>query len=154
MMTEQQIRDFRYRGLRIPEHMIGAVLRYFNDHALPGDFLYAMLENDFLGAWRCMLTTRTARLCARGRVALQLGSHPTPTGVPRRSRRGSSMKQQPLFDIEPPFDIKTAMPCSFGTPWLDHWAPPIGSGKGCEKCDEWLATIDVRLGSKKRGHAN
>ena len=33
-MTERQIRDFRYRGLRIPEHMIGAVLRYFNDHAL------------------------------------------------------------------------------------------------------------------------
>lgn len=26
--------------------------------------------------------------------------------------------------------------CAFGTPWLDHWDPPTGTGKGCEKCEE------------------
>ena len=51
-MTERQIQDFRFRGLRIPEHMIGSVLRYFNDHLRPGDFLEALLANDFMEAWR------------------------------------------------------------------------------------------------------
>lgn len=26
--------------------------------------------------------------------------------------------------------------CSFGTPWLDHFAPKLGTGKGCPWCDE------------------
>ena len=51
-MTDQQIRDFRFRGWRIPEHMILAVLSYFNDHIQPGDFLSAILVNDFMLAWR------------------------------------------------------------------------------------------------------
>ena len=25
--------------------------------------------------------------------------------------------------------------CSFGTPWLDHFDPPIGTGKGCPRCE-------------------
>ena len=25
--------------------------------------------------------------------------------------------------------------CVFGTPWLDHWDPPMGSGRGCTACD-------------------
>ena len=37
-------------GLCIPEHMIDAVLRYFNDHIEPGDFLCALLANDFMQA--------------------------------------------------------------------------------------------------------
>ena len=51
-MTEKQIRDSSYRGRYIPEHMIGAVLRYFNDHSMPGDFLCALLVNDFMAACR------------------------------------------------------------------------------------------------------
>ena len=42
------------------------------------------------------------------------------------------MKQPTLFDIYTP-----PMPCAFGTPWLDHWQPPIGTGKGCEQCDDY-----------------
>ena len=47
-MTEQQIRNINMHGLRIPEHMIYAVLAYFNDHVDPGDFLLAVLANDFM----------------------------------------------------------------------------------------------------------
>ena len=52
-MTEQQIRNFSFQGERIPEHMIAGVLRYFNDHIRPGDFLYSLLANDFMGSYRC-----------------------------------------------------------------------------------------------------
>ena len=45
-MTEQQIREFSFRDEHIPEHMIGGVLRYFNDHIKPGDFLTSLLGND------------------------------------------------------------------------------------------------------------
>ena len=56
-MTEQDVRDARYRGSRyrgvqIPEHMIGAALSYFNEHQPPGDFLRAVLENDLMEAYR------------------------------------------------------------------------------------------------------
>lgn len=27
--------------------------------------------------------------------------------------------------------------CAFGTPWLDHIQPPIGTGKGCVACEQW-----------------
>ena len=49
-MTEQQIRRISRGGLGIPEYMIGAVLRYFNDRIQPGDFLESLLENDFMAA--------------------------------------------------------------------------------------------------------
>ena len=49
-MTEQQIRSINMGGVRIPEHMIHATLRYFNDHIEPGGFLCALLENDFIEA--------------------------------------------------------------------------------------------------------
>ena len=49
-MTAQQICSINMGGVRIPEHMIGATLRYFNDHVEPGDFLRALLENDFIEA--------------------------------------------------------------------------------------------------------
>ena len=46
-MTEQCVSDFRLHGRGIPSHMIGPVLRYFNDHIPPGGFLEAILSNDF-----------------------------------------------------------------------------------------------------------
>ena len=49
-MTAQQIRNYSFRGKYIPEHMIGGVLRYFNDHILPGNFLQALLEDRFMRA--------------------------------------------------------------------------------------------------------
>ena len=49
-MTEQTINNFSYRGSHIPEHMIDAVLMYFNEHVEPGGFLYALLANDFMEA--------------------------------------------------------------------------------------------------------
>lgn len=39
--------------------------------------------------------------------------------VVRRARRSQSVK--PLV-------------CYFGTPWLDHFDPPTGTGKGCNYC--------------------
>ena len=51
-MTEHQIRNIRMNGVGIPEHMIGAVLGYFNDHVEPGDFIVALLANDFMEACR------------------------------------------------------------------------------------------------------
>ena len=52
-MTEKQIRRVSVNGIGIPEHMIAAVLRYFNEHMLmPTDFLEAVLENNFLEAFR------------------------------------------------------------------------------------------------------
>ena len=36
------------------------------------------------------------------------------------------MKQQTLFE--------PSETCMFGTPWLDHWDPPSGTGLGCVKC--------------------
>ena len=41
------------------------------------------------------------------------------------------------------------MPCAFGTPWLDHWDPPIGTGKGCEKCDAYKAKVYARLDARR-----
>jgi hypothetical protein len=35
--------------------------------------------------------------------------------------------------------------CAFGTPWLDHWDPPTGTGKGCARCDAETARRDERL---------
>lgn len=25
--------------------------------------------------------------------------------------------------------------CAYGSPWLDHFGPPLGTGKGCIYCD-------------------
>jgi hypothetical protein len=27
-----------------------------------------------------------------------------------------------------------AFTCAFGVPWLHHFDPPIGTGKGCRRC--------------------
>ena len=24
--------------------------------------------------------------------------------------------------------------CHYGVPWLDHFRPPVGTGRGCNKC--------------------
>ena len=52
-MTEQTINNFTFRGQHIPEHMIDGVLEYFNNHAPPGGFLGAILENKFMEACVC-----------------------------------------------------------------------------------------------------
>ena len=31
--------------------------------------------------------------------------------------------------------MTTTLLCAFGTPWLDHFDPPIGTGRGCAACD-------------------
>ncbi len=35
------------------------------------------------------------------------------------------------------FPKPCALTCAFGTPWLDHFQPPIGTGKGCNACLEY-----------------
>tara|TARA_R110000824_G_scaffold8899_3_gene40404 strand:- start:15905 stop:16090 length:186 start_codon:yes stop_codon:yes gene_type:complete len=35
--------------------------------------------------------------------------------------------------------------CAYGTPWLDHFAPPSGTGKGCESCDALNRQFDEQL---------
>ena len=52
-MTEQQIRSVYRGGRGIPEHMIYSVLAYFNDHLPPGDFLCALLANNFMETCLC-----------------------------------------------------------------------------------------------------
>lgn len=56
------------------------------------------------------------------------------------------MRPQPtLFDVEPTKPKPRApnrtadgeLACAFGTPWLDHANPPIGTGKGCTLCDNY-----------------
>lgn len=32
---------------------------------------------------------------------------------------------------EPP---EKPLVCAYGTPWLDHFPPPTGTGKGCPHC--------------------
>lgn len=35
----------------------------------------------------------------------------------------------------PPNTTRTgAVACAFGTPWLDHFEPPVGTGRGCLWC--------------------
>lgn len=33
------------------------------------------------------------------------------------------------------FDDLPALYCWFGTPFCDHFDPPVGTGRGCAKCD-------------------
>ena len=83
-MTEQQIRNISIHGMRIPEHMIGATLRYFNDHVEPGSFLQAVLEDDFMGAWRCADDKNTAAMGAWAALLYEeapLGSYGSPENV-------------------------------------------------------------------------
>ena len=37
--------------------------------------------------------------------------------------------------------------CYYGTPWLDHFEPPAGTGKGCPACEAAVAAaIAARRG--------
>jgi hypothetical protein len=36
-----------------------------------------------------------------------------------------------------------AVACAFGTPWLDHFEPPIGTARGCSSCDSLGFTVDA-----------
>jgi hypothetical protein len=38
---------------------------------------------------------------------------------------------------KPNTTVDGAIACAFGTPWLDHFTPPTGTGKGCAACDNW-----------------
>lgn len=40
--------------------------------------------------------------------------------------------QLPLFPREADLLV-----CAFGTPWLDHFEPPIGTGRGCVACRDY-----------------
>lgn len=41
-----------------------------------------------------------------------------------------------------------AVACALGTPWLDHFEPPLGTGRGCEACDSWGLTVRSRKGRR------
>jgi hypothetical protein len=45
-------------------------------------------------------------------------------------------KQLALFATErrEHTDRRKPLVCAFGTPWLDHFDPPVGTGKGCDAC--------------------
>ena len=47
----------------------------------------------------------------------------------RRGTLNSAGKPKPNTTLD------GAWACAFGTPWLDHWDPPTGTGKGCPHCD-------------------
>jgi len=33
--------------------------------------------------------------------------------------------------------MEKPLTCAFGTPWLAHFDPPIGTGEGCTACAEY-----------------
>jgi hypothetical protein len=39
-----------------------------------------------------------------------------------------------------PRDQRKPLTCAFGTPWLDHFDPPIGTGNGCPACERFHGT--------------
>jgi len=41
---------YKFQGYEIPNHVLGGLERYINDHIRPGDFLMAVLCNDFVHA--------------------------------------------------------------------------------------------------------
>lgn len=41
--------------------------------------------------------------------------------------------QKPKLNTTPDGELA----CMFGTPWLDHFSPPIGTGKGCQACRDY-----------------
>ncbi len=36
--------------------------------------------------------------------------------------------------VGPNMTSSGALACMYGTPWLDHFDPPLGTGKGCLWC--------------------
>jgi hypothetical protein len=36
-------------------------------------------------------------------------------------------------------DTVATLTCAFGTPWLDHFGPPIGNARGCRRCEAGIA---------------
>ena len=46
-----------------------------------------------------------------------------------------------------------AVACAFGTPWLDHFDPPIGTARGCEACDTADQVTQARLFDLGKGDA-
>ncbi len=42
---------YEYNGYYIPTHMVNALKRYIEHGILPGDFLQAIISNDFMGAF-------------------------------------------------------------------------------------------------------
>ena len=46
--------------------------------------------------------------------------------------------QQSLLDTKP------ILTCWFQTPWLDHFDLPVGTGRGCAKCDAFTAECVAR----------
>lgn len=44
----------------------------------------------------------------------------------------STQADQMNLEFDEP--ISDHLPCSFGTPFIDHFRPPIGTGKGCVPC--------------------
>jgi hypothetical protein len=44
------------------------------------------------------------------------------------------MARAPKKKTEAP-EAPPPLVCAFGTPWLDHFKPPVGTGQGCPHCD-------------------
>jgi hypothetical protein len=59
-------------------------------------------------------------------------------------------KQLALFptDRREHTDRRKPLVCAFGTPWLDHFDPPVGTGKGCPRC--WDETWNTPTGREQR----
>ena len=83
-MTIEQILNIHMRGVHIPHHMVEGTLRYFNDHIKPGDFLTAVLENNFMMACSCADSENIMALPAWGALLYNLaprGTYGSPENV-------------------------------------------------------------------------
>jgi hypothetical protein len=50
------------------------------------------------------------------------------------------MRQIALFTELAASSLPVGLVCAFGRDWLDHFAPPIGTSKGCIACDTYEPT--------------
>lgn len=53
------------------------------------------------------------------------------------------MTQGELFTKSPKAKPEKPLTCAGGFPWLDHFEPPIGTGKGCPYCDAPLSESET-----------
>ena len=58
------IQTFEHRGYRIPNHMAGGLARYFVYGLITGDFLQAVMRNDFMAAYDLADEHNTANMAA------------------------------------------------------------------------------------------
>jgi len=59
------------------------------------------------------------------------------TFTPKRNKKVPVRNKNIPTRREPNTTPDGRLACAFGTPWLDHFAPALGTGKGCRHCNNY-----------------